>query len=71
MEYPLDWDGLASQTCPGHEKQSRVGFVLKRVAVTLLAYLFADAVISMPLPEESIVEADRAALFLVVGFEHG
>lgn len=45
--------------------QSRAGFVLKRVAVTLLAYLLVDAVVSMPPPEAVMVQANKASLFSV------
>jgi hypothetical protein len=45
------------------QTQSRAGFVLGRVAVTLLAYLFVDAVVSMPPPEQHMVRADKVALF--------
>lgn len=45
------------------QTQSRTGFVLRRVAVTLLAYVFVDAVVSMPPPEQDMVRADKAALF--------
>ena len=45
------------------QKQSRAGFILRRVAITLLAYLFVDAVVSMPPPEQHMVRADKAALF--------
>lgn len=47
----------------GLRMQNRTGFVLKRAAITLLAYLFVDAVVSMPPPEQAMVRADKAALF--------
>lgn len=47
----------------GLQTQSRAGFVARRVAVTLLAYLFVDTVVSMPPPEQHMVRADKAALF--------
>lgn len=43
--------------------QSRAGFVLRRAAVTLLAYLFVDLVVSMPPPEQDMVRAEKASLF--------
>ncbi|KAK2615036.1 hypothetical protein N8I77_001815 [Diaporthe amygdali] len=45
------------------QTQTRAGFVLKRMAITLLAYLFVDAVVSMPPPEQVMVQADKATLF--------
>lgn len=47
----------------GLQTQSRAGFILRRVTVTLLAYLFVDVVVSMPPPEQHMVRADKAALF--------
>lgn len=47
---------------PAPKKQSRTGFVLRRVAVTLFAYLFVDVVVSMPPSEEVMVRADKAGL---------
>lgn len=46
----------------GLRTQSRAGFVLRRAAITLLAYLFVDLVVSMPPPEQIMVRADKAAL---------
>lgn len=45
--------------------QSRATFVFKRVAVTLLAYLFVDAIVSLPPPEEVMVRVDKATLFSI------
>lgn len=45
--------------------QNRAGFVFKRVAVTLVAYLFVDAVVSMPSPEAVMVRTDKATLFSI------
>lgn len=47
----------------GLQTQSRAGFILRRVIVTVLAYIFVDAVVSMPPPEQNMVRADKAALF--------
>lgn len=47
----------------GLQTQTRAGFVFKRVTITFVAYLFVDAVVSMPPPEQVMVHADKAALF--------
>lgn len=47
----------------GLRTQSRAGFVLRRAAVTLLAYLFVDLVVWMPPPEQDMVGAEQASLF--------
>lgn len=47
----------------GLQTQSRAAFVLRRAAITLLAYLFVDLVVSMPPPEQDMVRADKAFLF--------
>lgn len=46
----------------GLQTQTRAGFVLRRVGITLLAYLFVDLVVSMPPPGQDMVRADKAAL---------
>ncbi|KAK7705905.1 hypothetical protein SLS64_007857 [Diaporthe eres] len=55
----------------GLQTQTRAGFVLRRVAITLLAYLFVDAVVSMPPPEKAMVQADKAALFSLQSLSAG
>lgn len=45
--------------------QNRASFVFKRGAVTLMAYSFVDAVVSMPLPEAVMVRTDKATLFSI------
>lgn len=45
------------------QKQSRISFVLGRVAITLAIYLFVDAIISLPPPDLAMVQADKATLF--------
>lgn len=57
------WQVKNVPSSAGLQTQTRAGFVLRRVAITLLAYLFVDAVVSMPPPEKSMVQADKAALF--------
>lgn len=48
---------------PSTTSQSRTGFVLKRLAVTLVAYLLVDAVVSAPPPSAALVTPDKATLF--------
>ncbi|KAG8169352.1 hypothetical protein KVR01_000097 [Diaporthe batatas] len=57
------WQVKNIPSSAGLKTQSRSGFVARRVAVTLVAYLFVDAVVSMPPPEQHLVRADKAALF--------
>lgn len=56
------WQVKNVRSSVGLQKQSRAGFVLRRAAITLLAYLFVDLVVSMPPPEQGMVRADKAAL---------
>lgn len=57
------WQVKNVPSSAGLQTQSRSGFVARRVAMTLLAYLVVDAVVSMPPPEQYLVRADKAALF--------
>lgn len=57
------WQVKNVPSSAGLQTQSRAGFVARRVAVTLLAYLFVDAVVSMPPPEQHLVRADKVSLF--------
>ncbi|KAL1850213.1 hypothetical protein Daus18300_013013 [Diaporthe australafricana] len=57
------WQVKNVPSSAGLQSQNRAGFVLKRAAITLLAYLFVDVVVSMPPPEQAMVRADKAALF--------
>lgn len=57
------WQVKNVPSSAGLQTQSRANFVLRRAAITLLAYLFVDAVVSMPPPEKAMVKADKATLF--------
>lgn len=50
---------------------SRIAFVLKRIVVTVIAYLFVDAVVSMPPPEDHMVRADKATLISLQNLDIG
>lgn len=65
------WQVKNVPSSAGLQTQSRAGFVLRRVVITLVAYLFVDAVVSMPPPEKPMVQADKAALFSLQGLDAG
>lgn len=43
--------------------KSRARFILGRLVVTFIAYLFVDIVVSLPPPESALLHPDKAALF--------
>lgn len=45
------------------ENQSRPTFISRRLATTILAYLFVDTIASLPPPEPTLIQPDKAALF--------
>ena len=47
----------------GQQGQSRTTFVVHRIAVTLVAYLFVDLVVSMPPPDPALVQIKKATLW--------
>lgn len=51
--------------------QSRAAFVFKRTVATLLAYLFVDAVVSIPPPEAVMVQVDKATLVSIHQLDFG
>lgn len=53
------------------KSQSWLAFVLRRIVATLLAYLFVDAVVSMPPPEDHMVGTDKATLFSLQNLDIG
>jgi hypothetical protein len=57
------WQVKNVPSVKGLQKQSRAGFVLRRLAVTIAAYLFVDVIVSLPPPDPAMVHADKAALF--------
>lgn len=65
------WQVKNVPTSAGLQTQTRASFVLQRVAITLVAYLFVDAVVSMPPPEKAMVQADKAALFSLQSLSAG
>lgn len=65
------WQVKNVPSSAGLETQTRAGFVLRRAAITLLAYLFVDVVVSMPPPEEAMVRADKAILFSLQNLSAG
>lgn len=65
------WQVKNVPSSAGLQTQSRANFVLRRAAITLLAYLFVDAVVSMPPPEKDMVQADKADLFSLQNLSAG
>ncbi|CAG9942328.1 unnamed protein product [Clonostachys rosea f. rosea IK726] len=51
------------KTAASTSHQSRVGFILRRVATTLGAYLVVDFLVSMPPPDPSLIQVSKATLF--------
>lgn len=61
------WQVKNIPSTAGLQTQSRTGFVMRRIGVTLLAYLFVDAVVSLPPPDLAMVRPDKATLFSLRG----
>jgi hypothetical protein len=57
------WQVKNVPSIKGLEKQSRAGFISRRLAATILAYLFVDVIASLPPPEPALIHPDKAALF--------
>lgn len=57
------WQVKNVPSTAGLQTQTRTAFVLRRAAVTLIAYLFVDVVVSMPPPDLALVQVDKATLF--------
>lgn len=57
------WQAKNVPSVKGLLKQGRVEFILRRLAVTIAAYLFVDVVVSMPPADPALIHADKAALF--------
>ncbi|KAG6363984.1 hypothetical protein INS49_009087 [Diaporthe citri] len=59
------WQVRNTPSTAGLESQSRAGFVFRRLAVTIPAYLFVDIMTSLPAPDPAFVRADKATLLPV------
>ncbi|ROV97818.1 hypothetical protein VPNG_08658 [Cytospora leucostoma] len=56
------WQVKNVPSTAGLQTQTRTAFVVGRVAVTLLAYLSVDLMVSLPPADPALVRADKAAL---------
>ncbi|ROV95999.1 hypothetical protein VMCG_07994 [Cytospora schulzeri] len=61
------WEVKNVPSTAGLQTQSRTTFVLRRIGVTLLAYIFVDVVVSLPPPDLAMVRPDKATLFSLRG----
>lgn len=57
------WQVKNVPSTAGQLGQSRGSFIIQRLAVTLLAYLFVDVVVSMPPPDPALVQISKTTLF--------
>lgn len=57
------WQVKNVPSSASQQGQSRITFIIKRVVVTLVAYLFVDVVVSMPPPEPKLTSPEKATLF--------
>lgn len=59
------WQVKNTPSTAGLESQSRAAFLLRRSAITILAYLFVDIMTSLPASDPAFVRADKATLLSV------
>ncbi|KAH7316969.1 membrane bound O-acyl transferase family-domain-containing protein [Stachybotrys elegans] len=57
------WQAKNIPSAAAQQRQTRAGFVFRRVAMTLVAYLFIEVVVSQPPPDPNLVHPDKATLF--------
>lgn len=57
------WQVKNVPSAASQQAQSRTGFVIRRAAVTLVAYLFVDFVVSQPPADAALVQPEKATLF--------
>ncbi|KAM7211476.1 Membrane bound O-acyl transferase family domain containing protein [Rhypophila decipiens] len=61
------WQVKNTPSAMGQQSSSRLSFTAQRLAVTMLAYLFFDVVVSFPPPPPAMTTAEKGSLFQGIG----